>query len=680
VSNSRTSTTSRTVIVPEAAIRPARSFSGPETPIPGRRKNVAYDAWAVPRLTKTPWELERARRNSTRRCPKPMHEFPAHMFKNLPREVYDCILAQLEQIYQGHNRACSSCYLRDLHSLSLTSRAWDKAASATMYRKVLVLANEEHGGLPKLKTKGTSRLKLLRRTLRENSGLARRVLELHMSDFQLLYQNATIEREEIANLVASLVMACPRLERLVGFHIPFSHAFDRLSHALSTKTNLKERVWMLADADGDAGDDEDYEMMKGNYIAECDPTERFLDLSSKHSVLSTLVLHQEQCRSSTPLNFRAVVGTFRNSPQMRHLVVSGLAASSFTNMALNAIPANLQSLRLENLPGITEKGIQRLATSQQVVSIQNLTLVDMEIGSILTIAEILSPHLASLKEFSFVQTRAPTLSRRESEPVFRSQSLRYIHWEIRSEASPLPSFISPASVELPESQPFPFTNLEPICCHATSLLAASIQANAFPSLRRIRIPHDPQGVVQSLCKPLATALLPSDTSKFATASRISTSDGFSILLNEPVVYPSKVHSLSTYRATPTSRVDSVVGSPTFEPGYADAVLTPMRSRLAAQSRILAAKKNAAMTVRVLNPEGEVEVNKVIGGHVGHIGSKITYDLRADTETVGKSGWLAGMSDLARSAENTDIFERNRGGCGHLVPNGGNNVVGVDDLF
>ena len=132
----------------------------------------------------------------------------------------------------------------------------------------MVLANEDHGNLPRLKIRGTSKLKLLRRTLRENTGLARKVRELFVSDFQVLYQDATIEREEIVNLVASLVMACPRLERLIGFHIPFSHAFDRLSHALSTRSSLKERVWMLTKADRNSTEEDD-DQIRGHYVAEC---------------------------------------------------------------------------------------------------------------------------------------------------------------------------------------------------------------------------------------------------------------------------------------------------------------------------------------------------------------------------------------------------------------------------
>jgi hypothetical protein len=404
-----------------------------------------------------------------------------------------------------------------------------------------------------------------------------------------------------------------------------------------------------------------------------DPTERFLDLNSKHSILSTLVLDQEPEQSTTRLNFRAVVGTFRSFPNLRHLSISGLAAASFTNIALNSIPANLQSLRLESLAGVTEKGVQRFAISQLATSIEKLILVDMEISSLLTISNILSPHLVKLKEFSFVQDKAPTLLGRDSTPDFYSPSLRFIHWEFHLEASPLPAFTSP---DLPDTSSFPFTSLEPICCLATSLLAASIRDNAFPSLRRIRIPHDPQGVVQALCKPLATALLPFDTSKFATAPRISTSKGFSIMLDEPV---NACHgTLPTYTVTATPRVDSVVGSPIFAPSTAPSSLTPLRSRLAAQSRILAARKNAAMTVRVYDPEGEVRLNKVIGGHIGHVGSKITYDLRAARNSLERTEWITGIDDLVRRGEDKGKERTGRGGCGHLAK--GRGAVRAEELF
>lgn len=51
----------------------------------------------------------------------------------LPPEVYDCILQQLRILHEAPEaRSCQTCLLRDLCSLSLTSRAWDKAAQKRM--------------------------------------------------------------------------------------------------------------------------------------------------------------------------------------------------------------------------------------------------------------------------------------------------------------------------------------------------------------------------------------------------------------------------------------------------------------------------------------------------------------------------------------------------------------------
>ncbi|XP_014555041.1 hypothetical protein COCVIDRAFT_103430 [Bipolaris victoriae FI3] len=607
------------------------------------------------------------------------YQMPGYFHKSLPREVYDCIVAQLGPIHMDQEGACATCYLKDLHSLSLTSRAWGKAASAAMYRKALVLANEEHGAHPRLKIKGTSRLKLLRRTLRESSTLAEQVKELHLPAFQNLYQNATIEKEEILNLVASLVMACPRLERLVGFHVPFTNAFDRLSYALSTRSNLKERTWILGNAENELNE-EDEDEMRGHYIVECDPTEHFLDLNSNHPELSTLVLHQGPNNSSSPLNFRAIVGTLRSFPQLRHLSIRGLPATSFTNMVLNALPTNLRSLRLEELPGITERGIQRFVTSPQATSIQKLTLVGMEI-SVHTLADILSPFLAGLEEFSLVQNKAPVLREHDSTPVFHSPSLRYLHWEFRSEASSLSAF----TFESHDSPTSPSINPEPNCCTATSILAASIMNNGFPSLCHVRIPHDPQGTIQSLCKPLATALLLADISQLALAPRATSST--SLPLDESVSTSVREDGMFSCAVGSETRVDSVVSLPRYGLPATNAaigtILTPMRSRIAAQSRILAARKEAGMMVRVIDPEDEIIVETVFGSYIGDLRSKLNYELQPDRCASGRTAWVTEMEDLigGRGDQDGNGIERTWDLCGHT--NGTSvdgKVVMVDDLL
>lgn len=653
----------------EAGIRSSILFQIPESP---------HEDLETPHLTKTPWELERHKKQSLWRRSKVAYQFPTFYFKNLPKEVYDCLVTQLEQIYLRDERACPSCHLRDLYNLSLVSRAWDKAVGPQMYRNIFLIADEEHKRLPKLKIKGTGRLKLLRRTLRERPSLAQYVRELHLSDFQTMYQNATIEREEIVNAVASLVMACPKLERVVGFHVPYTHSFDRLSHALSMRPKLQEKLLLLSNQ---VDDDDDYEEIEqaGCYLAACDPIERFLDLNSKHSSLSTLVLHQESCQPLSLLNFRAITITLRQLPALRNLSISGLAPTSFTNLTLSALPPGLQLLRLENLHGIDDTGLQRFLASDQATSIERLALIDLEVTSLETISKVLSPRLASLKYLTFVQQKAPGTSSRILTVSFRSQFLRYLHWEIRSDAGPFPAFPSVSALDSFGKSAFAFNIPEPICCLATSVLAGSIKDGSLPSLRRIRVPHDPQGVIQALCRPLATALLPSDTAIIAMSRPAPRSNGRSSLSEAQAPYSSRL-STRSFATLQSARADSAIACSESTESV-PSIFTPARSRLAAHSRILNARKKAMVTVRVFDSNGDLTINRTVGGFIGSIDSKITYNLTPDRSCTGEqSGWIISVEDLTGESD-AALHARVRGGCGHLIGGRvGRNVVMVDDLF
>lgn len=55
------------------------------------------------------------------------------IFQRLPREVFACVMQQLEVLHFGKGaQNCTSCYLRDLYNIALTSRSWDKAARAKL--------------------------------------------------------------------------------------------------------------------------------------------------------------------------------------------------------------------------------------------------------------------------------------------------------------------------------------------------------------------------------------------------------------------------------------------------------------------------------------------------------------------------------------------------------------------
>ncbi|KAL6711174.1 hypothetical protein ACN47E_005705 [Coniothyrium glycines] len=598
----------------------------------------------------------------------------------LPREVYDCIIAQLEQIYMLQHGTYQQCYLKDLHSLALTSRAWDKAATVRLYRRIVIFLDDEQTDLSNVNTKAIPRLRLLRRTLRENPALARTVRELDASRMFTFYETSSIEREDIVDQVASLIMAVPSLERLIGFNLPYTNTFNRLTHALSTRRKLKERLWIIEDPTEKREQHGNGELIEYYHEAH-DPTERFLDLNSRHPLLATLVIHLEEERAPKWLNYRAIMGTIRQCENLQHLAIIGLAANTFTDLALISLPSNLQSLRLESLSGLTEKGLQRFSRSETSTSLKSLTLINLDVRSLNTISDIFSAHYPHLEVFSIVQDRAPDLGQQSRVPGFVSTKLRRLHWEFRAEAGPLSVPHSSHATETPETLSFPFINGEPICCLATSLLASSIENGGFPALRRVRIPHDPQGVIQALCKPLAMVLLPRDTIMQASSARMSSSENYSVASDLQRPTGAKVCRFSALAISPDARTDSVMCSPTDRGGFSQSELTPMRSRLAAQARISATGQAVGMALKVLDPEGNLQFETVIGGYLGHASSRIVYDLSTD-QGQDSDHWVTNVYDVisgcsieAATARGTGV-ESSEHGLG-VAPR---TIAVMDDLF
>ena len=59
--------------------------------------------------------------------------FRGPAYQRLPPEIYDFILKQLGAIHEDPaSQSCQTCHFRDLCSLALTSRAWDKAVVKQM--------------------------------------------------------------------------------------------------------------------------------------------------------------------------------------------------------------------------------------------------------------------------------------------------------------------------------------------------------------------------------------------------------------------------------------------------------------------------------------------------------------------------------------------------------------------
>ena len=339
--------------------------------------------------------------------------------------------------------------------------------------------------MKKYKMKSGVRLKLLRRTLRERRVLAQYVREIKVPSMEA---EITAKRRETIDLVASVVMACPNLERLVGFYPVYVHEFDRLTHALSTRKRLREHAWIIGE--NDAVTQRSHRQLPPG-LMDTEQVANFLHFHGAWTSLTTLFLHSH---NQGVLEHDIFVEVFDQLPSLQHLYVSGFDIDDFNDATLEALPA-LQSLRLEALHGITDQGLSRFASAPAARDIRQLSLIDQDIVSMLVVSKLLA-HMAHLSRFTLVQESSPELPAGTLvfQPILASP-LEYMHWDIRIPGS------------------------------ANGNLAHSIRAAGFKNLRTLRAPSDHDGVLQAVCRPRAQIVLASDRYSMAHKEAIAAGPG-----------------------------------------------------------------------------------------------------------------------------------------------------------
>ena len=429
--------------------------------------------------------------------------------------------------------------------------------NSSRYDKIHIVGHDSQIQLKRYKMKTGVRLKLLRRTLRERRALAQYVHELKVPNIQ---SDPAMFDAETINLVASVIMACPNFERLVGFSPTYHHEFDRLTYALSTRRGLKEYMWIIGE--NNAITQRSQKQLPPG-LMDIDQVDSFLHYNSGWASLTTLILHSE---NQGVLEHDIFIEMFHRLPALRHLCVSSFDVDDFNDMTLEHVPP-LQSLRLESLAGITDQGLSRFASARAAQGIERLSLVRLSLTSYFVLSKLLA-HLNYLTRFTYIQDSSPSVPSDAIvfQPIIASTTLSFLHWDV----------MSPVSI-------------------ATDHLAASIRANGFPSLRTIRAPSDPKGVLQATCKPRAQIVLGGD--RYNTSQR----------------YNPSPHSL-----------------------YA--------ARQAAQARIDEARKTVQFQV-IVDEEGEVKQIYDFNGFIGTIGSKVAYSLKPDV--VGSESGVALISDLRK---------------------------------
>jgi hypothetical protein len=321
--------------------------------------------------------------------------------------------------------------------------------------------------------------------------------------------------EEYRDLVASVVMVCPNLERLLGLSIPYNHQFDRLSHALSTRRKLKEHTWLL----GEANDVSEGSPRSKSCPGSLGPSQmfEFLDYHVSWTNLETLMLYG--ISENNALEPSIFLRMFSLLPSLRHLCVANFDKEAFADSTLLCLPP-LESLRLENLPGVTDTGLSQYTSRGESHSLKSLALIEQNIESLLVISKILA-SLPQLERFKIVQSdKCPTLNTDGIvfQPLFASSSLKHLHWDV---ACPNPN------TALTRLDYTPFVKPPKHINTPNSHLAQSIISDGFPRLEALRAPSDiePPGVLQGVCQPIpkGQALLQPDRYSLPRSSHGSVS-------------------------------------------------------------------------------------------------------------------------------------------------------------
>ena len=468
---------------------------------------------------------------------------------------------------------------------------------------------------------------LLRRTLRSDPVTAALVKSLKVPRADPTAKGMTAKAlEQYEDLTASLIMACPNLERLSGPVPGYDHSFRKIFHALSTRAQLKQMNWLVQPfaAPKQKGSQSSSSRQNGNGVSapgQLEPYHEgaFLDLHRNWTQLSTLSVHCLPGAVLTPDSL--LTRTLSMLPSLAHLHLCNLPPTAFNDTTLLELP-RLHTLSLTHITGITSQGLSSFATRPGSQPLRRLHLRHTPLTSLAALARILS-NLTSLTAFSLAQTFPPLMPEDGDTftlwmmPYLASRSLRSLHWDITSHRD---------------------------CANvADDILARSIAAGGFPGLRLLRAPNDPDALFQDLCRPRERVDLPTD--RFCASDMPQQSTTSPILLPPSPPPGSRLLSRSststslTSKTIPTSPLDDATSAP---------LCTDLRiARLAAQTRLEKARANERFSVTVTDTDdADATESFRLGGYLGTVGSPINYHLLPDPGSSDDRGGAVDARDLA----------------------------------
>ena len=521
--------------------------------------------------------------------------------RRLPEEIISLIVSELRTVHleaDEKKRTCPTCYLRDVCSLTLANRQFMGPAKKVMYETIILTGSDSMNHIKKrFRVKYGTRLKLLRRTLRANRGLAELVKTLRVpSHIEAGAGSSKKDQMLYDDIIASIVMACPNLERLVGFYPHYDYDSSRISHALSTRTRLAEQLWNI---DGQPSFQTPYARSVSGYgVPLSDQAQAFISHHSGWDFLRTLAIH---CRPTSAFDASVLEPLWSHLPSLRHLALSSLSPPPDFIMHLPP----LASLHLSIISTATAQTLIDLTRAPLTATLSSLTLslLPPDVLSVVAIGRIFSslPSLSQVSLFSPTPLVLPAGTTVFLHPYIASPRLKFLHWDIPS---------SRQSSDLNHND-------------ANYILAKAIDAGGFPQLRRLRAPRDYDGILQRTCRP---------------------SRGF----DTPLVAPSFNGGNNQRRkGSETSMSSSTSGASAANGEFSYGPTTGLReARQAAQARIDLARLKPRWKIACEDWSSPNQVRVTArfdaGGFVGTIGSRVTYWLEEDG-IEGLEGLINGRS-------------------------------------
>lgn len=587
----------------------------------------------------------------------------------IPQEIHDNIIRFLRVSHEnGKEATCSTCLARDLSAYSLVSKSWHRAAIRHMYARIRINGAESSAAVKKTKKKSeTSRAVALLRTLTARPDYAAFVKELKLPE----YNRETTPEAEVLKLLdttGGIIRCTPNLERFLGPYSSVGGGWSNVvNKALSGCISLREQVLIFSEDKSER--------------SKLERSREFAAMHERWMNLETMVL--QGCGQEPDVDF---VGAFVNLPKLKNLMISNFKLGDSAALALQAIPDSVESLRLENLQGLTGRTLHAFAISRKTKGLGSLALVNIRMTKIQDLISLF--RLPNLKSLTIADsTDMPYFDETEmtndfveqmTNSVFCSLSLESLHWDILV-------------------HPF----LE-------TALANSISGGKLPGLRTLRAPSDRVGTLQAVCKPRESISLASDSiyesptrasypttssaqnTSSATASRPPSHKSAFLSPGSAAPSPnvSRRSSINSQTSSPTSTTSpSVATLKAFgksKPEFQPFPRTLHSARLRAQKRIERARQDTLIQI-MISEEGITKETISLRRFMGNVKSKVTYSLTPDPlgTVPGKdANARAGGRECALVSFESDIVEGSwrrevdiGSGVGKEVCNGGWNLRG-----